>query len=164
MKLLIPMAVCCGMFSLSCMPDLLPFQWLIGTWEMPKSNGSVMLETWQVKDSKSLTGLGLKVTGRDTTLLETISLYYDKGDVWYAPAVTNQNYGLAVPFKLVDSKTNQYTFENPEHDFPQRIVYEFKPVNKVEPFAVSLGDTIAVAVTDLLGEGIHFRFIRKQLK
>ncbi len=156
--------LCCAMFCHGCVTDMRSFKWLSGTWEMSKPNGSLRLETWEVKDAKTLTGKGLKVVGGDTILLEHISLYYDQGDVWYAPVVPDQNNGQTVLFKLVSLKINQYTFENPAHDFPQRIVYSFTPINQEEPFVASLGDTLNVAVTALNGEGIHFRFTRKQLK
>lgn len=30
----------------------------------------------------------------------------------------------ATPFKMIEMAANKVVFENPEHDFPQRIIYE----------------------------------------
>lgn len=69
--------------------------------------------------------------------------------------------GAPVAFKMVSSTNQQFVFENPQHDFPKRIVYHFKPIAWNKEKIVSPGDTLDVAVTSLEGEGIHFRFTRK---
>ena len=141
--------------------DFSGLHWLNGIWEMPKPNGSYRLETWKSKDQYSLSGKGMKILQGDTTYLESIELYSDENGIWYTPTVPDQNNQQPVPFKLVSSDNHHYTFENPEHDFPQRIVYEFKPIHKGGPFISSPGDTLDVAATALNGDGIHFRFYRK---
>lgn len=133
-----------------------------GTWEMSKPNGSYRLETWAAKDRTTMSGKGLKLVGKDTTLLESIQLYADHKDVWYVPTVTNQNDGAPVVFKMVSSTSHQFVFENPQHDFPQRIVYHFKPIEWSKEKIASPGDTLDVAVTSLDNQGIHFRFTRKE--
>lgn len=144
-----------------CAPGIHSFDWLNGTWEMPKPNGSVQVETWEEKDRTMMTGKGLKVVGKDTTILESIQLYADRKDIWYVPTVTDQNDGAPVAFKLVSSTSHQFVFENPVHDFPQRIVYHLKPIVWKKEINTSPGDTLDVAVTSMDGEGIHFRFTRK---
>lgn len=145
-----------------CSPGIHSIDWLYGTWEMPKPNGSVMLETWEKTDRTMMTGKGLKLVGKDTTLLETIQLYADRKEVWYVPTIANQNDGAAVAFKMVSSTSHQFVFENPQHDFPQRIVYHLKPIEWNKEKIASPGDTLDVAVTSLDGKGIHFRFTRKE--
>ena len=137
------------------------FQWLAGTWEMPKPNGSFRLEVWESNGPNALSGKGMKVIAGDTTYLESIRLYLDEKDVWYTPTVTDQNGGQPVPFKLVSVVDHQYIFENPAHDFPQRIIYEFKPLHQEKPFVSSPGDTLEVSVTSMDVEGIDFRLTRK---
>jgi hypothetical protein len=140
---------------------LIPFTWLSGTWEMPRPKGGYRLETWAQKDANTLTGKGLRFVGTDTTLLEAIKIYADQHGVWYAPTVPDQNNGQEVAFKLVSSEKNHYVFENPKHDFPQRIAYVFKPVIHRQELISSTGDTLVVDATSLDGEGIHFKFLRK---
>lgn len=38
----------------------------------------------------------------------------------------------ATPFKLVESSPGRVVFENPEHDFPQRIIYELLSENTLK--------------------------------
>ncbi|MES2427291.1 MAG: DUF6265 family protein [Bacteroidota bacterium] len=46
-------------------------------------------------------------------------------DIYYVPTVTGQNAGKEVLFELTSTTNGEYIFTNPEHDFPQRVVYQF---------------------------------------
>jgi hypothetical protein len=144
-----------------CSSHMHSFHWLNGTWEMPKPNGGYRLETWEETDRRMMTGKGLKLVGTDTTLLESIQLSVDRKNTWYMPAVVDQNADAPVAFKMVSATSHQFVFENPHHDFPQRIVYHFKPILREKEMMTSAGDTLDVAVTNLDGEGINFHFTRK---
>ena len=144
-----------------CSPDISAFIWLTGSWEMQKPNGSSRLEIWEKENRKALSGKGISVVRGDSTLIESIALYNDHGQTWYAPVVSDQNKGQAVPFKLVSATDSQFVFENPEHDFPQRITYHFKPLDRHPLPARTPGDSLLVEVTSLAGEGIQFQFFRK---
>lgn len=128
---------------------------------MAKPNGSSRLEIWEKENRKALSGKGISVVKGDSTVLETISLYIDDQQTWYAPVVSGQNKGEPIPFKLVSAKESHFVFENPEHDFPQRITYHFKPLNRQPLPARTQGDSLLVEVTSLTGEGIQFQFYRK---
>ena len=147
--------------SVGLSTDFRAFHWLKGTWSMPKPNGSFRLETWESKGPNALSGIGMKVLNGDTTYLESIELYADQKEIWYVPTVPDQNNRQPVPFKLVTSTDLQFIFENPEHDFPQRIIYTFKPIVNGTSLISTSGDTLDVSATSLDGEGIHFRFYRK---
>jgi hypothetical protein len=128
---------------------------------MAGKDGGSRLETWTKTDRRILTGRGMAVSYNDTTLLESISLYGDHHSIWYTPVVTDQNNQQPVAFKLVSSKKHKYVFENPGHDFPQRITYHFKPLDRTTTLKASIGDTLDVGATSLTGDGIHFLFTRK---
>ncbi len=139
-----------------------PFYWLEGTWTMVKANGNKRLESWVKKDPTTLTGKGQKVAGSDTTLLETLELSMKDDQIWYNTTVKDQNKGAQVPFKLVSSKNNHFVFENGTHDFPQRIVYTFKPTKPDPSLIVSLGDTLSVKLEKMDGSMAEsFNFYRK---
>src|SRR5688500_1755741 len=104
------------------------FSWLNGAWEMKKNNGNSRWEVWKKYDDNTLIGKGLKVSGSDTTELESIKLVFEDGDFWYVPTVPDQNNAMPVRFKLVSHEGFRFTFENPKHDFPQRIVYDYQPL------------------------------------
>ena len=141
--------------------DFKPFHWLVGKWEMPRPQGGFRVETWKVKSKNEFSGMDFKVIGLDTTFMENIQLVKDQEGIWYIPTVPDQNQGQAVKFKLTQVESKSFFFENPEHDFPQRIIYHFKPLRLQQPLAVSSGDTLDVDVVTLEGEGISFRFFRK---
>lgn len=129
---------------------------------MPRPKGGFRLETWKQKDDVTLSGKGLKVINTDTSLLESIEIKIDQGESWYIPTVPDQNNATAIPFKLISSTVHQFVFENPQHDFPQRITYVFKPVMEGSTLISSRGDTLDVDVTSLEGDGIHYQFTRKK--
>lgn len=136
------------------------FSWLEGTWEMKKANGSSRLEVWKRKDERILTGEGLSVRGQDSVLLESIELAYRENEYWYIPTVPDQNNAIPVSFRLVREEENMYTFENPDHDFPQRIIYHLKPLSRLTPYQASIGDTLLARVETLDRQGMNFQFFR----
>lgn len=71
-----------------------------------------------------MTGKSYKLRGADTVLLEQVLLEADKDGIYYRPLVTNQNQGR-VSFKLLSGQEKKFVFENKEHDYPQRVVYQF---------------------------------------
>jgi Domain of unknown function (DUF6265) len=138
-----------------------PFLWLEGTWSMPRPKGGYRLEIWEKKNAEKLAGKGLKVLENDTIVLEAIELYHRDDQFWYVPIVPDQNNSLPVPFKLVASKDNRFVFENPEHDFPQRIIYHFRPVLSSSSPISSTGDSLYVRVESLDGKGMDFNFLKQ---
>ncbi|HUR31891.1 MAG TPA: DUF6265 family protein [Saprospiraceae bacterium] len=152
---------CASIMSLTFKSANNPFYWLEGVWEMKKANGSSRLEVWSNSDEASMTGKGLKVMKADTALLEAIELAYRDEHYWYIPTVPNQNKALPVPFELVNTQGFKYTFENEEHDFPQRIIYHLKPLKKSDDYVPVTGDTLYVRVESFKGNGFDYQFYRK---
>lgn len=98
------------------------FAWLKGTWIYPMSRGA-MMETWQSRADRSLEGQSFLIRQTDTLLQESIRLIYQDGSWHYVPTVVNQNGGSPVYFKIIWHQRQEFIAENPQHDFPQRIVY-----------------------------------------
>lgn len=140
-----------------------PFRWLEGIWEMKLTGGVSRLEIWTEKDDNTLTAHGIKVSGKDSVILETIELAYRNDHYWYIPTVPDQNEAFPVPFRLVKEEGMKLTFENPQHDFPQRIIYHLKPQTNTVPYTPAPGDTLFVRVEALNADGIDFKFIRMQI-
>lgn len=91
--------------------------WMAGCWEIPGRYH----ENWMKPVGGTM--LGMSRTIRDgKTVLHEYHLIRQQGaeialNVLLAGAVK------AVPFKLIRSSAAEAVFENPEHDFPQRIIY-----------------------------------------
>jgi hypothetical protein len=65
-------------------------------------------------------------------------------EFYYSARVLNQNEGNTIAFKWKGTEDNCELFENPGHDFPQRIKYCFKE-----------GDILNVFVSDMEGNGFQ---------
>jgi hypothetical protein len=95
-----------------------------GTWQMKTSKGYTC-ESWKVAGNNQLNGIGFKVSGADTVIQEHVKLMKTTAGIFYIPTVTDQNKGKEVQFKLSSTANGAFVFSNPQHDFPQRVVYQF---------------------------------------
>lgn len=128
MKIGIGISVLMILFSFAPAKQASSFQQLQqlvgGTWVM-QSKVSVTCEEWKRKNSNGFTGISYRVKGKDTMQLETVELTLKGEEVNYIATTANQNDSKPVAFKLVEVKGTRFTFSNPQHDFPQRVIYEF---------------------------------------
>ena len=96
--------------------------WILGRWEQ-RTPKKVIYETWKSNSDSSYSGKSYLLKEKDTIVLETVSLLQKNGTLFYIPTVTNQNNSMPVSFKLTFFSENKLMFENPIHDFPQKITY-----------------------------------------
>jgi len=96
--------------------------WLIGEWQNNLAKGNAS-EIWEKKNDSAYIGKSYFIRGKDTLSSEVISLEQTDNKLFYIPIVKGQNNGQPVKFVLTSSMSNQLVFENPEHDFPQKISY-----------------------------------------
>lgn len=104
------------------MPVFKKLHSLQGTWRMETKRGP-LFESWTVINDSTLHGTSYRLNGTDTLVLERISLVSRQPGLFYIPVVQDQNNRQPVRFTMKSSDDNIILFENPEHDFPQRIVY-----------------------------------------
>jgi len=97
-------------------------QWLNGDWSTGSSRG-IYSEQWRYENDTLFRGRSFMVRNSDTLFSETIELYLSSKEIYYVPSVSNQNEGKPILFRLTSAIETTFTFENPLHDFPQRIVY-----------------------------------------
>lgn len=99
-----------------------PFDALVGHWEGPLGGGTY-IEKWEKKSDQYLQGEGYWIRGQDTILVEDLSIR-KLGQHWGYIAIINN----APPtlFTCTKMETGQWTFNNPEHDYPQEIGYELQ--------------------------------------
>jgi hypothetical protein len=53
-----------------------------------------------------------------------VALRNTKEGIFYTSTVEDQNNKQPTSFKLTSGNNNVFVFENPQHDFPKRIVYK----------------------------------------
>lgn len=83
----------------------------------------VATEVWTKQNDSLYTGMSYSLKGADTLFAEQLSLQAKGYELYYVPVVKGQNRDLPVSFVLVSDSAGIFTFENKDHDFPQRIVY-----------------------------------------
>lgn len=96
---------------------------LEGTWKMYTKKGAVC-EEWKRINKNYLQNKGYMIRGKDSIISERIALTNTKEGIFYTSTVEDQNNKQPVAFKMTASKHNIFVFENPQHDFPKRIVYK----------------------------------------
>jgi hypothetical protein len=95
-----------------------------GTWVMRVGDTDIYEKWIQVNDTL-FRGISYELTGKDSAFTEQIEIRISGDRMFYIPTVTEQNGGLPVSFELTDQTDGKFVFDNPEHDFPTRITYEF---------------------------------------
>ncbi|WP_333877717.1 DUF6265 family protein [Flavobacterium sp.] len=98
--------------------------WLIGQWENTTPEG-YLTETWSKVNDSTFSGQAYFILKeKDTVHNETIILTQVNEELIYRPTVKGQNNDEPVDFKLTSDTENSFSFENPKHDYPQKIVYK----------------------------------------
>jgi len=103
------------------------FKWLTGTWKVD-SDKSEKYEVWQM-DGNRLKGEGYSIKEGHKQVFETLFLEEFAGQWAYIALPEGQKITL---FALSSQDSNVYTFENYEHDFPQRIIYHYNGDRKIK--------------------------------
>jgi hypothetical protein len=94
--------------------------WLKGCWAGANGN-SEFTEQWMKPAANTMIGMGRTIRGDKVLSYEFLLLKQDeKGSIYYVAKPSGQD---EASFKLVKSGPNEAIFENPEHDFPQRVIY-----------------------------------------
>lgn len=94
----------------------------IGEWENREKDG-VMTERWQKLNDSVFTGESYFISGNDTMSSEKITIEQRGKELYFIPTVKGQNDNKPVLFKLTESSPTHLVFENPTHDFPEKITY-----------------------------------------
>jgi hypothetical protein len=97
--------------------------WISGCWS--GGNGvRVSLEQWMKPSGKMMLGMSRTVANGKTVEYEFLRLHEESnGDVFYTALPSGQQ---EASFKLVRLESRMAIFENPDHDFPQRIIYRLE--------------------------------------
>jgi hypothetical protein len=97
-------------------------QWLLGKWQS-KSTDGYLQETWKKVNDSTFKATSYYIKEEDTLHFETITLQQKGEELTYSAAVKGQNDDKPVAFKLTTATEKQLVFENPKHDYPQKISY-----------------------------------------
>lgn len=103
--------------------NLAKAEWFIGEWGNKSTDGE-LTERWKKENDSVYLGESYFVVGeKDTVFAETVRLEETNGKLAYIVTVPGQNKELPVSFEMTSSTDNQIVFENPKHDYPNKIIY-----------------------------------------
>jgi hypothetical protein len=102
-------------------PDLAKLQWLAGSW-LSQSGATSSEEHWTEPAGGTMLGMNRTIVHGKTVFFEYLRIEKRADAIVYLASPKGQH--PPTPFKLAECTQNQATFENPQHDFPQRIIYE----------------------------------------
>ena len=105
-------------------PTLAMFTWLAGTWSFEK-DGRVITEHWLAPTANMMIGVSQTVANGKTIDYEFVLIRQEAtGEIFYVAKPSGQP---EASFKVVRATEKEAIFENPAHDFPQRISYTLQP-------------------------------------
>ena len=96
--------------------------WLLGNWENKSDDGD-LLENWKKVNDSLYEGESYFIKGKDTLHFEKIQMKQKGEALFYITTIKGQNNDKPVTFIHNDTIEKQLVFENPKHDFPQKIAY-----------------------------------------
>jgi hypothetical protein len=96
--------------------------WFLGEWKNPTPNAH-FTENWIKKNDSTFSAQSFVTIKKDTVFYENIVLEQKNDSLFYIVSVKDQNKGKPVSFYLSSSSSNRLVFENPKHDYPNKISY-----------------------------------------
>jgi hypothetical protein len=95
-------------------------KWMLGKWQSSTEEG-ILYEEWKKVNDSTYSGHAYAITPEgDTTFSETAEITKNNGAITYSVTVNEES---TTDFALVDNQ-ERAVFENVDHDFPQRIIYQ----------------------------------------
>ncbi|NER14408.1 hypothetical protein GWK08_13220 [Leptobacterium flavescens] len=129
MKKVYPLLFLMALFTVqSCAQDN-KLRFLEGTWKVENKE---TYEEWKADGKDGLTGRSYRIRDGKEITTERLQIRKDKKDIIYTATVLNQNQGKGIDFKLNREIKEVFAFENPEHDFPKKIIYTQIGDNKLQ--------------------------------
>lgn len=97
--------------------------WLTGCWQMHDPTKNLRItEQWMAPDGGAMLGMSRTVRNGKMTGHEFLRLVRDEISVIYVSRPSQNSSDTT--FRIMKWSSNEVTFANPAHDFPQRIVYK----------------------------------------
>jgi hypothetical protein len=122
-------------------------EFLLGAWRS-ETQGTTFIEHWRRDAGNGFRGVAEAIRDGERVQQEVMTMRLVAGTLIYA-ADPEQD-GRFVEFAGVRCAVDEAVFENPEHDFPQRLHYRLDD-----------SGTLTAVVSDLEGHGFELEFRRE---
>ena len=97
--------------------------WLKGCWSSER-NGRTITEHWMKPAGGTMLGISRTVADGKTVEFEFIQIRQEaSGDILFIAKPSGQP---EATFKMIKGSAREVIFENPQHDFPQRVIYRLQ--------------------------------------
>lgn len=103
--------------------------WMAGSWQTDKSGRMVSDEHWAQPTGGIMIGMSRTVAGDKLASFESLRIEQRGEQIFYVASVKGRC--PATDFKLTRLTGQEVVFENPEHDFPKRIIYRKKSATEM---------------------------------
>ena len=121
--------------------------WLSGIWQRTDVKpGQTAEESWKISATNELTGTGITKQGDKIIFKEKLQLLIKDNQIYYIADVTTSK--QPTWFKLTQLTDTVFVCENPDHDFPKKIVYQLS------------GNKLLATISGN-GKSIDFNFVKK---
>ena len=104
-------------------PDPTSVAWMAGCWRQ-ESPGRTVDEVWMAPAGDGMLGMSRTVQKGRITEYEFLQVRVQDGKLVYIAKPSGQP---EATFTAKSSNAREVIFENPAHDFPQRIIYRLQP-------------------------------------
>jgi len=110
-----------GGWAQQAKPNLASLSWMAGSWSGTTARGIDMEEHWTAPKGNSMVGIHRDIGKGRTLLFEFLRIEQQGDQIVYLSMPNGRSPATAFPLKEVSG--TRVVFENPTHDFPQRIIY-----------------------------------------
>ncbi len=97
---------------------------LAGTWRGSSSSGATAEEIFSAPEGGVLLSVGREFKGGKCVFFDLVTFTEKDGVVQLIPHPNGRRSPRAFPLVQLEAAANRATFENKEHDFPKKFVYE----------------------------------------
>jgi hypothetical protein len=102
-------------------PTLTGIAWIAGDWQTAPGGRRQIEEHWTQIAGGSMMGMSRTVAGDKTVEFEYLRIEQREDGIYYVAHPKGRCPGT--DFKLTRASASEAVFENPQHDFPKRIIY-----------------------------------------
>jgi hypothetical protein len=95
--------------------------WISGDWQTAPGGKAQIEEHWMAPAGGSMIGMGRTIASGKTVEFEYLRIEQRAEEIYYVASPKGRCPGT--DFKLTRLSPQEAIFENPEHDFPKRIIY-----------------------------------------
>ena len=95
--------------------------WIAGDWQLEPGGRAQVEEHWTKLAGGTMLGMSRTVAGEKTVEFEYLRIEQRADGIYYVAHPKARCPGT--DFKLTRASTTEAVFENPQHDFPKRIIY-----------------------------------------